>query len=70
LSVSFDFTIIGRTEVPGISLIVAHNEDAFVYATEEEDLIHFADGSIPMDADKVGDFISDCGWENMSCELV
>ena len=70
LSVSFDFTIIGRTEVPGISLIVAHNEDAFSYLTEEEDLAYLADGSVPLDTDKVGDFISDAGWEKYSCEIV
>ena len=70
LSITYDFTVIGRTQVPGISLIVAHNEDAFNYLTEEEELTCFADGSVPLDTDKVGDFISDAGWEHYSCELV
>ena len=70
MATSVDFRIISRTDVPGISLVVAQNEDAFVYATETEDMAFFQDGSIPLASDKVGDFLEDCGWENFSCTLV
>ena len=70
MEISFDFHIISRTDVPGISLVVAQNEDAFVYATETGDMDCLSDGSIPLASDKVGDFVSDCGWDNYSCTLV
>ena len=62
MSYSVDFQIITNTDVPGISLVVAQNEDAFSYLTEEEDMAYFADGSVPLATDQVGDFISDAEW--------
>ena len=59
MAISCDFQIIAHTDVPGISLVIAQNEDAFSYLTEEEDLAYLSDGSVPLDTDKVGDFISD-----------
>ena len=70
MATSVDFQIIAYTDVPGISLVVAQNEDAFVYATETEDMDCLQDGSMPLASDKVGDFICDCGWDNFSCTLV
>jgi len=70
MATSFDFQIISRTGVPGISLVLPQNEDAFTYITEEEELAYLQDGSVPLATDKVGDFISDCGWESFSCDLV
>ena len=70
MATSFDFTIISQTDVPGISLVVSHNENAFSYITEEADMCHLEDGSVPLATDKVGDFISDAGWDKYSCELV
>ena len=68
--VSFDFTIISPTNVPGVSLIVAQNEDAFNYLTDDEDLNYFQDGSVPLDTDRIGDFISDSSWVGFNSELV
>ena len=70
MSYSVDFQIITTTDVPGISLVVAQNEDAFSYLTEEEDLAYLADGSVPLDTDKVGDFISDAEWSHFASALV
>ena len=70
MAISFDFHIISRTDVPGISLVVAQNEDAFSYLTEEEDLSYLSDGSVPLDTDKVGDFISDAEHAQFCAALV
>ena len=70
MATTFDFTIISDTTVPGISLVVSHNEEAFSYITEEENMTCLEDGSVPLATDKVGDFISDAGWDKYSCELV
>ena len=68
--ITFDFQIIGRSDVPGISLIVAQNEDAFSYLTEEEDLAYLADGSVPLATEKLSDFIFDAERCHMSSALV
>ena len=36
MTTTCDFTIISDTEISGISLVIANNEDAFSYLTEEE----------------------------------
>ena len=70
MATSFDFTIISETEIPGMSLIVANNEDAFRFMTEEEQLDIISDGSAPVFNFNVGDFVSDAGWEKYTCDLV
>ena len=70
MATSFDFHIISRTDVPGISLVVAQNEDAFSYLTEEEDLAYFQDGSVPLATDQLGDFINDAEHAHFSAALV
>ena len=67
---TFDFQIISHTDVPGISLVIAQNEDAFSYLTEEEDLAYLSDGSVPLDTDKIGDFISDAEHAHLCSHLV
>ena len=70
MSITFDFQIISATDVPGISLVVAQNEDAFSYLTEEEDMNYLLDGSVPLATDQVGDFISDAEHAHLSSQLV
>ena len=70
MATTFDFYIISRTDVPGISLVVAQNEDAFSYLTEEEDMAYFQDGSVPLATDQVGDFISDAEHAHLCSNLV
>ena len=70
MQATFDFQIIAHTDVPGISLVIAQNEDAFSYLTEEEDMAYFQDGSVPLATDQVGDFISDAEHCHFSSALV
>ena len=70
MATTFDFHVVAHTDVPGISLVIAQNEDAFSYLTEEEDLTYLQDGSVPLDTDKVGDFISDAEHCHFSSALV
>ena len=56
--------------MPGLSLIVAQNEDAFTYLTDDEEFTYLKDGSVPLDTDRIGDFISDAGWKGYNSELV
>ena len=70
MSVNFDFEIIDRSDVPGISLIVARNEDAYRYLHDETDLPILDDGTAPLAIEYVGDFISDASWAHLCCEYV
>ena len=69
MSVNFDFEIIDRSGVPGISLIVARNEDAYRYLTDEADMAIMDDGTAPLATEHVGDFISDASWAHLCCEF-
>ena len=66
----YDFVITTDCGADGKAVVVAQNEDAFTYITEEGDFNYRPDGSVLLTTDQVGDFISDCGWEKFSCELV
>ena len=70
MATTFDFQIIARTDVPGISLVVAQNEDAFTYLMEEAEMTVLPNGTSPLATDKVGDFVSDCGWAHYACDYV
>ena len=70
MTTTFDFQIIARTDVPGISLVVAQNEDAFSYLTEEEDLAYFADGSVPLATEHLDSFIHDAERAHLCSALV
>jgi hypothetical protein len=56
--ITYDFTVV-RSDIPGVRLIVAHNEDAFSYLTDEADLQTLPDGSAPLMDFHVKDFVSD-----------
>jgi len=70
MSITFDFQVLSRTEVPGISLVYAQNETAYNYLVEEAEMATLRDGAAPLATDKVGDFISDAGWAHLSTQLV
>ena len=70
MTTTYDFQIITNTDVSGMSLVVAQNEDAFSYLTEEEDMIYFNDGSVPLANDHIDSFISDAEYCHFSSALV
>jgi hypothetical protein len=70
MSTTFDFQIVANTSIPGLSLVLPQNEDAYNYLTEEADIAVLADGSAPLFTDNVGDFISDAGWAQLSTSYV
>jgi len=70
MSTTFDFQIVANTSIPGLSLVLPQNEDAYNYLTEEAELAVLADGTAPLFTDNVGDFISDAGWAHLSTSYV
>lgn len=66
MSISFDFQIVSQTSIPGLSLVMPQNEDAYYYLTIEAELAVLADGTAPLFTDNVRDFISDASWAHLS----
>ena len=70
MSITFDFTIVSGTPVDGVSLVMAQNEDAFSYLTDELKYTTLQDGSAPIWNEMVGDFISDAGQAHLCCDYI
>ena len=69
MSITFDFQIV-ESNIPGVSQVVAQNEDAFRYLVEEAHMTVFPDGTSALFDERIGDFISDAGHCHYSCNLV
>ena len=70
MSYNVDFQIISNPDISGISLIVAQNEDAFSYLTDELNYTTLKDGSAPVFPEMIGDFISDAENAHLCCDYV
>ena len=66
---TYDFQIVD-TNLLGVSLVCAQNEDAFRYLVEEANYTVFEDGTAPLFDESVGDFISDAEHAHLCCQLV
>ncbi len=58
MSTTYDFKII-RAGVPGMSLVMAQNEDAFSYLTDEAEFNVLPNGAAPLNNYRIWDFIDD-----------
>tara|TARA_B100000073_G_scaffold146000_1_gene120171 strand:+ start:345 stop:560 length:216 start_codon:yes stop_codon:yes gene_type:complete len=58
MSTTYDFQII-RSGVPGISLVMSMNEDAFSYITDEADMNILPNGAALLSNYRIWDFIDD-----------
>lgn len=70
MSTTFDFQIIAKTQISGMSLVIAQNEEAFSYLTDELDFPTLPNGNAPVFSENVGDFISDAEHAHMCCEYI
>ena len=66
MSISYDFKLI-NSGVAGMSLVMAMNEDAFSFITDEADMTTIADGSAPLDNNRLSDFIDIAERAHLSC---
>ena len=66
---TYDFQIFD-TELAGVSLVCAQNEDAFRYLVDETEYSVFEDGTTPLFAERIGDFVSDAEHAHLCCEFV
>ena len=68
--ITYDFTIVANTPINGVSLVMAQNEDAFSYLTDELNYHILSDGSAPLFSEAVGDFISDAEHAQLCCDYI
>ena len=68
MSVTYDFKLVA-SGVPGLSLVMAQNEDAFSFITDEADMTTIADGSAPLDNSRLSDFVETAESAHLCCDF-
>ena len=66
MSVTYDFQLLS-SGVPGMSLVMSMNEDAFETITGEFDMTTIADGSVPLDNSRLSDFVQLAERAHLAC---
>ena len=69
MSVTFDLQIVS-TDIPGMSLVMSMNVDAFSFVTDELDLNTLPDGSAPLSDSNVVGFIADAENAHLCSSLM
>ena len=64
-----DFRILS-TDIPGVSLVMSMNEDAFSFVTDELQLNTLPDGSAPLSDSNVVGFIADAENAHLCSSLM
>ncbi len=68
MSVTYDFKLLS-SGVPGMSLVMSMNEDAFETITGEFDMTTIADGSVPLDNSRLSDFVHLAERAQLCCDF-
>jgi hypothetical protein len=68
MSISYDFQLLS-SGVRGMSRVMAMNETAFSFITDEADMTTIADGSAPLDNSRLSDFIETAERAQLSCDF-
>ena len=68
MSLAYDFRLLS-SGVPGMSLVMSMNEDAFETITGEFDMTTIADGSVPLDNSRLSDFVHLAERAHLACDF-
>mgnify|MGYP001215402664 CR=1 FL=1 len=68
MNVTYDFQLL-NSGVPGMSLVMSMNEDAFSFITDESDMTIIADGSAPLDNSRLSAFIENAERAHFACDF-
>ena len=68
MTTTYDFQLLNYG-VPGMSLVMSMNEDAFSFITDEVDMTTIADGSAPLDNSRLSAFIDIAERAHLSCSF-
>ena len=68
MSTTFDFTLVS-SGVPGMSLVMAMNEEAFETITGEFDMTCIKGGGAPLDNARLSDFVHLAERAHLACDF-
>lgn len=68
MSLHYDFTLV-NSGVPGMSLVMALNEEAFETITEEFDMTCINGGGAPLDNSRLSDFVHLAERAHLACDF-
>ena len=68
MSTTYDFQLL-NAGVPGMSLVMSMNEDAFSFITDEADMTTIANGSAPLDNNRLSEFIETAERAHFACDF-
>ena len=68
MSVTYDFKLLS-SGVPGMSLVMAQNEEAFDAITDEFDMTVISNGSAPLDNSRLSDFKHLAERAQLACDF-
>jgi hypothetical protein len=68
MSVTYDFQLLS-SGVPGMSLVMSMNEDAFETITGEFEMTTIADGSVPLDNSRLSEFVHLAERAHFACDF-
>ena len=68
MSVTYDFQLLS-SGVPGMSLVMSMNEDAFETITGEFDMTVISGGGAPIDNSRLSDFVHLAERAHLACDF-
>ncbi len=68
MSVTYDFKLLS-SGVPGMSLVMAQNEEAFDAITGEFDMTVISNGAAPLDNSRLSDFVHLAECAHLACNF-
>ncbi len=68
MSLAYDFRLLS-SGVPGMSLVMSMNEDAFETITGEFEMTTIADGSVPLDNSRLSEFVHLAERAHLACDF-
>jgi hypothetical protein len=68
MSTTYDFQLL-NSGVPGMSLVMSMNEDAFSFITDEIEMTSIADGSVPLDNARLSNFVEIAESAHLCCDF-
>jgi len=68
MTVTYDFRLIS-SGVPGMSLVMAQNEDAFDTITGEFDMTVISNGGAPLDNSRLSEFVHLAESAHLACDF-
>ena len=68
MATTYDFQLLS-SGVPGMSLVMSMNEDAFETITGEFDMTTISDGSAPLDTSRLSEFVHLAEQAQLCCDF-